>query len=154
MLSPPAKVRHTPIFDKQQGGQSMDVTVKRGDVFFADLSPVVGSEQGGNRPVLIIQNNVGNHYSPTVIVAAITSKIQNPKCPLMSVCAPSKTGLSVIQSFCLNRFVQLISNGYRHALPLFQVPKWQRWIEHWRYRSDSSACLSRKHIIKTKQTPR
>ena len=79
MLSPPAKVRHTPIFDKQQGGQSMDVTVKRGDVFFADLSPVVGSEQGGNRPVLIIQNNVGNHYSPTVIVAAITSKIQKPK---------------------------------------------------------------------------
>ena len=59
----------------------MDVSVKRGDVFFADLSPVVGSEQGGNRPVLIIQNNVGNHYSPTVIVAAITSKIQKPKMP-------------------------------------------------------------------------
>ncbi|WP_462400264.1 type II toxin-antitoxin system PemK/MazF family toxin [Lacticaseibacillus pantheris] len=55
--------------------------VKRGDVFFADLSPVVGSEQGGMRPVLIIQNNVGNHYSPTVIVAAITSRISKPKMP-------------------------------------------------------------------------
>ncbi|MBJ8194174.1 type II toxin-antitoxin system PemK/MazF family toxin, partial [Bacillus cereus] len=46
--------------------------VKRGDVFFADLSPVVGSEQGGVRPVLIIQNDIGNRFSPTVIVAAIT----------------------------------------------------------------------------------
>lgn len=59
----------------------MELVVKRGDVFFADLSPVVGSEQGGNRPVLVIQNNVGNHYSPTVIVAAITSRIQKPKMP-------------------------------------------------------------------------
>ena len=153
MLSPPAKVRHTPIFDKQQGGQSMDVTVKRGDVFFADLSPVVGSEQGGNRPVLI-KTMLVTIIAPLLSWLPLPPKSKNPKCPPMSVCAPSKTGLSVIQSFCLNRFVQLISNGYRHALPLFQVPKWQRWIGHWRYRSDSSACLSRKHIIKTKQTPR
>lgn len=55
--------------------------VKRGDIYYADLSPVVGSEQGGMRPVLIIQNNVGNHYSPTVIVAAITTKIQKGKMP-------------------------------------------------------------------------
>lgn len=54
---------------------------KRGDVFFADLSPVVGSEQGGVRPVLIIQNDVGNKYSPTVIVAAITSQIEKAKLP-------------------------------------------------------------------------
>jgi len=46
--------------------------VKRGDIFYADLSPVVGSEQGGMRPVLVIQNNIGNKFSPTVIVAAIT----------------------------------------------------------------------------------
>lgn len=59
----------------------MDLVVKRGDIFYADLSPVVGSEQGGLRPVLIIQNNVGNHFSPTVIVAAITAKIQKPKMP-------------------------------------------------------------------------
>lgn len=57
------------------------VEIKRGDVFFADLSPVVGSEQGGMRPVLVIQNNVGNHYSPTVIVAAITARIEKPKMP-------------------------------------------------------------------------
>ncbi|WP_059105954.1 type II toxin-antitoxin system PemK/MazF family toxin [Shouchella shacheensis] len=55
--------------------------VKRGDVYFADLSPVVGSEQGGVRPVLIIQNNIGNRFSPTVIVAAITAQIQKAKLP-------------------------------------------------------------------------
>lgn len=49
-------------------------TIRRGEIYYADLSPVKGSEQGGFRPVLIIQNNVGNHYSPTVIVAAITSR--------------------------------------------------------------------------------
>ncbi|HFK7009983.1 TPA: type II toxin-antitoxin system PemK/MazF family toxin [Listeria monocytogenes] len=55
--------------------------VKRGDVYYADLSPVVGSEQGGIRPVLIIQNDIGNRVSPTVIVAAITAKIQKAKLP-------------------------------------------------------------------------
>ena len=50
------------------------MTVKRGEIYYADLSPVVGSEQGGVRPVLIIQNDVGNKYSPTVIAAAITSQ--------------------------------------------------------------------------------
>lgn len=55
--------------------------VKRGDIFYADLSPVVGSEQGGIRPVLVVQNDVGNKYSPTVIVAAITSRINKAKMP-------------------------------------------------------------------------
>ncbi|BEP28260.1 type II toxin-antitoxin system PemK/MazF family toxin [Helicovermis profundi] len=55
--------------------------IKRGDVFFADLSPVVGSEQGGQRPVIIIQNNIGNRYSPTVIISAITAKITKAKLP-------------------------------------------------------------------------
>jgi mRNA interferase MazF len=55
--------------------------VKRGDVFFADLSPVVGSEQGGVRPVLVIQNDIGNRFSPTVIIAAITAQIQKAKLP-------------------------------------------------------------------------
>ena len=50
------------------------MTVKRGDIYYADLSPVIGSEQGGMRPVLIVQNDVGNRYSPTVIAAAITSR--------------------------------------------------------------------------------
>ena len=51
------------------------IVVKRGDIFYADLSPVIGSEQGGIRPVIIIQNDIGNKYSPTVIVSAITSQI-------------------------------------------------------------------------------
>ena len=55
--------------------------VKRGDIYYADLSPVVGSEQGGMRPVLIIQNDVGNKYSPTVIAAAITSRMDKTKLP-------------------------------------------------------------------------
>ena len=55
--------------------------IKRGDIFYADLSPVVGSEQGGIRPVMIIQNDVGNRHSPTVICAAITSKMNKAKLP-------------------------------------------------------------------------
>lgn len=55
--------------------------IKKGDIYFADLSPVVGSEQGGLRPVLVIQNDIGNKYSPTVIVAAITSQINKSKLP-------------------------------------------------------------------------
>lgn len=56
-------------------------SIRRGDIFYADLSPVVGSEQGGLRPVLIVQNDVGNKYSPTVIAAAITSKMSKAKLP-------------------------------------------------------------------------
>ncbi len=59
----------------------MDELIKRGEIYYADLSPVVGSEQGGVRPVLIIQNNVGNKYSPTVIVSAITSQQSKTKLP-------------------------------------------------------------------------
>ena len=59
----------------------VDTSVKRGDIYYADLSPVVGSEQGGIRPVLIIQNDTGNRYSPTVIAAAITSQMGKAKLP-------------------------------------------------------------------------
>lgn len=55
--------------------------VNRGDIYYADLSPVVGSEQGGVRPVLVVQNDVGNKYSPTVIIAAITSQLSKAKLP-------------------------------------------------------------------------
>ncbi len=55
--------------------------VRRGDIFYADLNPVIGSEQGGIRPVLVVQNDVGNKYSPTVIIAAITSQIDKAKLP-------------------------------------------------------------------------
>jgi mRNA interferase MazF len=57
------------------------VVIKRGDIFYADLSPVIGSEQGGIRPVLIVQNDIGNKYSPTVIASAITSQINKAKLP-------------------------------------------------------------------------
>ena len=57
------------------------MTIKRGDIYYADLSPVVGSEQGGIRPVLIIQNDVGNRHSPTVICAAVTSRMNKAKLP-------------------------------------------------------------------------
>ena len=57
------------------------MNIKRGDIYYADLSPVVGSEQGGIRPVLIVQNDVGNRYSPTVIAAAITSQHDKSKLP-------------------------------------------------------------------------
>lgn len=55
--------------------------VKRGDLFYADLSPVIGSEQGGVRPVVVIQNDIGNKYSPTIIISAITSQINKAKLP-------------------------------------------------------------------------
>ena len=55
--------------------------IKRGDMYYADLSPVIGSEQGGIRPVLVIQNDIGNKYSPTVIIAAITSQVNKAKLP-------------------------------------------------------------------------
>lgn len=58
-----------------------NVLVRRGEIFYADLNPVIGSEQGGIRPVLIVQNDVGNKYSPTVIIAAITSQIDKAKLP-------------------------------------------------------------------------
>lgn len=72
----------------------MTIVVKRGDIFYADLSPVVGSEQGGIRPVLIIQNNVGNKYSPTVIIAAITSQINKAKLPTHVEISSEEYGLN------------------------------------------------------------
>ena len=68
--------------------------VRRGDIYYADLSPVVGSEQGGMRPVLIIQNDVGNKYSPTVIAAAITSRMGKTKLPTHIDVYADKAGLS------------------------------------------------------------
>lgn len=67
--------------------------VKRGDIFYADLSPVVGSEQGGVRPVLIVQNDIGNRYSPTVIITAITSQINKAKLPTHVEISASEYGL-------------------------------------------------------------
>ena len=69
------------------------MNVKRGDIYYADLSPVVGSEQGGLRPVLIIQNDIGNRYSPTVIAAAITSRMEKNKLPTHIEVYAARVGL-------------------------------------------------------------
>ena len=71
----------------------LDNSVKRGDIFYADLSPVVGSEQGGVRPVLIVQNDTGNRHSPTVIAAAITSQTGKARLPTHISVSPLSCGL-------------------------------------------------------------
>ena len=68
--------------------------IRRGDIYYADLRPVVGSEQGGIRPVLVVQNDVGNRHSPTVIVAAITSKMNKAKLPTHIELSSQSCGLS------------------------------------------------------------
>lgn len=68
--------------------------VRKGDIFFADLSPVVGSEQGGVRPVLVVQNDVGNRFSPTIIVAAVTSQMNKAKLPTHVPISAEGNGLS------------------------------------------------------------
>lgn len=70
------------------------MTIKRGELYYADLSPVVGSEQGGIRPVLVVQNDTGNKYSPTIIAAAITSKINKAKLPTHIELHGSNCGLA------------------------------------------------------------
>ena len=70
------------------------MTIRRGDIYYADLNPVVGSEQGGVRPVLIVQNDVGNRFSPTVIAAAITSQRGKAKLPTHILLDSQTTGLS------------------------------------------------------------
>lgn len=76
--------------------------VKRGDIFYADLSPVVGSEQGGVRPVLVVQNDIGNKYSPTVIIAAITSQMNKVKLPT-HVEVSAEFGLPKILLYCWSK---------------------------------------------------
>ena len=79
------------------------MTVKRGDIYYADLSPVVGSEQGGLRPVLIVQNDVGNKYSPTVIAAAITSQVTKNRLPTHIDVLADSFGLAMDSVFLLEQ---------------------------------------------------
>ena len=83
------------------------MVIKRGDMFYADLSPVVGSEQGGIRPVLIIQNDVGNKHSPTVIAAAITSQTTKNKLPTHIEISPEESGLKA-DSIVLTKQIRTI----------------------------------------------
>lgn len=80
--------------------ETRQAEIKRGDIYYADLSPTVGSEQGGVRPVLVIQNDIGNKYSPTVIVCAITSKLSKAKIPTHIELESSKYNLPK-DSVCL-----------------------------------------------------
>ena len=119
---------------------NVNLEVKRGDLYYADLSPVVGSEQGGVRPVLIIQNDIGNKYSPTVIIAAITSQINKAKLPTHIEISANEYGLnkdSVIlleqirtidkkrireKIGCLDSNVMLkVDNGLQISLGLFNI---------------------------------
>ena len=83
--------------------------VKRGDIFYADLSPVIGSEQGGVRPVLIVQNDVGNKYSPTVIAAAITSQINKAKMPTHIEISAAEYGLNKDSVILLEQIRTIVS---------------------------------------------
>lgn len=87
-----------------------DVEVRRGDIFYADLNPVVGSEQGGIRPVLIVQNDVGNDFSPTTIVAAITSRIRKAKLPT-HVELPASEGVLPADSVILTEQLRTIDRS-------------------------------------------
>ena len=119
---------------------NVNLEIKRGDLYYADLSPVVGSEQGGVRPVLIIQNDIGNKYSPTVIIAAITSQINKAKLPTHIEISANEYGLnkdSVIlleqirtidkkrireKIGCLDDNVMLkVDNGLQISLGLFNI---------------------------------
>ena len=84
--------------------------VKRGDMFYADLSPVIGSEQGGIRPVVIIQNDVGNMHSPTVIAAAITSQIGKNKLPTHIEIGPENSNLKA-ESLVLTEQIRTIDKS-------------------------------------------
>ena len=119
---------------------NVNLEIKRGDLYYADLSPVVGSEQGGVRPVLIIQNDIGNKYSPTVIIAAITSQINKAKLPTHIEISANEYGLnkdSIIlleqirtidkkrireKIGCLDDNVMLkVDNGLQISLGLFNI---------------------------------
>ncbi|MCR4426839.1 MAG: type II toxin-antitoxin system PemK/MazF family toxin [Firmicutes bacterium] len=84
--------------------------IRRGDIFYADLNPVIGSEQGGVRPVLVVQNDIGNYYSPTTIVAAVTSKIKRAKLPT-HVELPASTGHLAVDSVILLEQVRTIDKA-------------------------------------------
>ena len=87
------------------------MNIRRGDIYYADLSPVVGSEQGGIRPVLIVQNNVGNRFSPTVIAAAITSQQSKANLPTHIPLHADSSGLAKDSVVLLNRYEQSTKNG-------------------------------------------
>lgn len=94
--------------------------IKRGDVFFAQLNPVVGSEQGGTRPVLIIQNDIGNQYSPTTIVAAITSQIMKAKLPTHVEVSAGQSGLERDSVILLEQIRTIDKSRLKHKVAVLE----------------------------------
>ena len=105
--------------------------VHRGEVFYADLSPVVGSEQGGVRPVLIVQNEIGNRHSPTVIAAAITSRLDKTRLPTHINIRAADTGLPRTAWCCWNRSARWISTVCGSAPGRSPPPTRSGWIRRW-----------------------
>lgn len=97
--------------------------IKRGELYYADLSPVKGSEQGGIRPVLILQNDVGNKYSPTVIVAAITSQINKAKIPTHIELSANEYGLEKDSVILLEQIRTLDKQRLRECIGKLNVSK-------------------------------
>ena len=90
--------------------------IKRGDIYYADLSPVIGSEQGGVRPVLIVQNDIGNKYSPTVIAAAITSQINKAKLPTHIEISAQEYGLQKDSVILLEQIRTIDKKRFREKI--------------------------------------
>ncbi|HHY59415.1 MAG TPA: type II toxin-antitoxin system PemK/MazF family toxin [Clostridia bacterium] len=94
--------------------------IRRGDIFFAQLNPVVGSEQGGTRPVLIIQNDIGNQYSPTTIVAAITSQIMKAKLPTHVEVSAGQSGLERDSVILLEQIRTIDKSRLKHKVAVLE----------------------------------
>ncbi len=102
------------------------MSIKRGDIYYADLSPVIGSEQGGLRPVLIIQNDIGNKYSPTVIAAAITSRLDKSRLPTHIDVSADICGLSKDSVILLEQIRTLDKRRLREKMGHADDPLMQR----------------------------
>ena len=105
--------------------------VHRGEVFYADLSPVVGSEQGGVRPVLIVQNEIGNRHSPTVIAAAITSRLDKARLPTHINIRAADTGLAKDSVVLLEQIRTLDKHRLRERAGQITPPTRSGWIRPW-----------------------
>ena len=106
----------------------MDKQIKRGDIYYAELNPVIGSEQGAYRPVLVVQNNVGNKYSPTVIITPITAKLNKNPIPthvqLLEICGLARESIALteqIRAIDRSRLGKYI--GYAGERAMSQVDK-------------------------------
>lgn len=100
--------------------------IKRGELYYADLSPVIGSEQGGVRPVLVVQNDVGNKYSPTVIAAAITSKLCKARLPTHIELCAAKYGLTKDSVILLEQIRTLDKRRLKERIGALNVDEMRR----------------------------